>query len=160
MKILKELIPYIVIVVVVILIRMFIVSPVRVDGSSMYPNLKNNEVVILKKYDKSYKRFDVVVLKSFRGRLIKRVIGLPGETIEYKDNKLYINNKIVKQPFKTNTKTNDFEKRTIPEGYYFVMGDNRNNSADSRSIGFIDKDDIQGTVGIRLFPFNRIGKVK
>ena len=159
MKYIKEYIPYVVIVLAVIIIRIFIMTPVQVDGNSMYPTLKNNEILVLKKYDKSYKRFDIVVLKTSKGRLIKRVIGLPGETIEYKNNKLYINDKVVKQNFTMGGVTSDFDKRIIPKGYYFVMGDNRNNSTDSRVIGFIDKKDIQGTIGIRLFPFNKIGKV-
>ena len=115
MKYIKEIIPYVIIVLVVILIRMFIITPVQVDGSSMEPTLKNKEVLLLKKYNKNYKRFDIVVLNSDRGRLIKRVIGLPGETIEYKNNKLYINNKVVKYKFKTNTDTNDFDKQKIPK---------------------------------------------
>ena len=160
MKILKELIPYVIIIVVVVLIRLFIITPVQVDGSSMYPTLKNNEIVMLKKYDKSYHRFDIVVLKSSQGRLIKRVVALPGETVEVKNNKLYINNKVVKQNFKMNTDTTDFKKVKVPKNHYFVMGDNRNNSADSRIIGSINKKDIQGTVGIRIFPLNKIGKIK
>jgi signal peptidase I len=160
MKFVKEIIPYVVIIIVVVLIRIFIVTPVQVDGSSMYPTLKNNEILILKKYDKSYHRFDIVVLSSPRGRLIKRVIGLPGETIEFKNNKLYINGKYIKQKFRRNTKTSDFEKVKIPKGYYFVMGDNRDNSADSRILGPINKKDIKGTIGIRLFPFNKIGTIK
>lgn len=160
MKIFKEIIPYIVIIVVVVLIRSFIVTPVQVDGSSMKPTLKNNDVLILKKYDKNYKRFDVVVLYSGVGRLIKRVIGLPGETVEIKNNKLYINDKLVKQNFKTNTETSDFNKVKVPKGKYFVMGDNRNNSTDSRFIGFIDKKDIKGKVKLRIFPFNKIGLIK
>ena len=160
MKILKELIPYFVIIIVVVIIRTFIVTPVQVDGSSMYPTLKNNEILILKKYDKSYSRFDIVVINSDHGRLIKRVVGLPGETIECKNNKIYINGKVIKQNFKTNTKTADFDKVKIPKDSYFVMGDNRDNSADSRIFGPFNKKAIKGTIGIRLFPFTRIGKIK
>ena len=164
---LKELLPYIVIILVVILIRTFIVTPVKVSGSSMEPTLKNKEILILKKYDKSYKRFDIVVLKRGKEKLIKRVIGLPGESIEYKDSKLYVNGKRVKETFKTNTSTRDFSFDElfgigikVPEDCYFVMGDNRNNSTDSRVLGFINKKDIQGTIGIAIFPFNKFGKVK
>ena len=66
MKIIKELIPYVVIIVTVVLIRTFIITPVQVDGLSMYPTLKDNEILLLKKYDKNYKRFDIVVLKYKR----------------------------------------------------------------------------------------------
>lgn len=167
MKYVKEIVPYVVIIILVVLIRVYVVTPVQVDGSSMYPTLKNNEILILKKYDKSYKRFDIVVIKRTHDKLIKRVIGLPGEYVEFKNNKLYINGKVVKQNFKTNTKTEDFnledlygEKVKIPKNEYFVMGDNRNNSTDSRIIGFVHKNDIQGTIGIRVFPFNHIGSIK
>ena len=85
---LKELLPYVIIVLVVVLIRSFIVTPIQVDGSSMYPTLEDKELLILKKYDKSFDRFDIVVFEYNGVRLIKRVIGLPGETIEYKDNNL------------------------------------------------------------------------
>ena len=166
-KISKELLPYLIIILVVVLIRTFIVTPVQVSGISMKPNLKNNEILILKKYDKSYQRFDIVVINQQKEKLIKRIIGLPGESIEYKNNKLYVNGKVVKEPFKTNTTTSDFsfdelfgEGVTVPKDMYFVMGDNRNHSSDSRVIGFINKKDIKGTVGIRLFPFNKFGKIK
>jgi len=157
----KELIPYVIIIVVVVLIRMFIVTPVQVDGNSMYPTLKDNEILLLKKYDQKYKRFDIVVLNYNNSKLIKRIIGLPGEHIEYKDNKLYVNGKYVKERFKRNTETSDFEiDKKIPEGYYFVMGDNRDNSTDSRMIGFISKNDLEGVSDIALFPFDRFGSVK
>lgn len=160
-KFIKELIPYVIIIVVVVLIRSFIVTPVQVDGNSMYPTLKNNEILLLKKYDQKYKRFDIVVLNYNNSKLIKRIIGLPGEHIEYKDNKLYVNGKYIKENFKRNTETSDFEiDKKIPKGYYFVMGDNRDNSTDSRIIGVISKDDIEGVSDIALFPFDRFGSVK
>ena len=160
-KFIKELIPYVIIIVVVVLIRSFIITPVQVDGNSMYPTLKNNEILLLKKYDQKYKRFDIVVLNYNNSKLIKRIIGLPGEHIEYKDNKLYVNGKYVKENFKRNTETSDFEvDKKIPKGYYFVMGDNRDNSTDSRIIGVISKDDIEGVSDIALFPFDRFGSVK
>ncbi len=168
-KIIKELIPYIIIIFVVILIRTFIITPVQVDGTSMFPTLKNNEILILKKYDKNYKRFDIVVLKYNGEKLIKRIIGLPGEYVKYENNKLYINDKEVKEDFKRNSDTEDFnisvffkdgEEIRIPDNYYFVLGDNRGNSTDSRIIGFIDREDIEGTVGFALFPLDKFGKIK
>ena len=167
-KIIKELIPYVIIIVTVILIRTFIVTPVQVDGTSMYPTLNDNEVLLLKKYDKKYERFDIVVLNYNNSKLIKRVIGLPGEHIKYEDSKLYVNGILVEEDFETNTKTDDFNiesilnegENTIPENYYFVVGDNRGNSTDSRIIGLVHKDDIEGIIGIALFPFNKFGNVK
>jgi signal peptidase I len=150
----KELVPYVVITVIVILIRMFIISPVRVEGTSMYPTLSNNEFLLLSKYDQSYERFDIVVLKYKNERLVKRIIGLPGETVEYKNNTLYINGKEVEEPF-INVNTDDFKLSElgydkIPDNYYFVVGDNRGSSLDSRVIGLINKKDLQGTIKLSI----------
>ena len=167
-KILKELYPYVIIVVVVVLFRTFIATPVRVDGSSMDSTLKDGNILILNKLDNSYERFDVVVVEvtinDRKSKLVKRVIGMPGESIKYKDNELYINGKIIEDV--ATERTSDFTLdeiyniKKIPNNYYFVMGDNRNNSRDSRdyTVGLIKKENIIGTTTIRLFPFNKIGK--
>ena len=97
-------------------------------------------------------------------KLVKRVIGLPGESIEYKENELYINGEIIDDV--TTERTNNFALKElynidkIPNNYYFVMGDNRSDSRDSRdyTVGLIKKEDIVGTTTIRLFPFTKIGK--
>ena len=160
MKLFKELLPYIMIVVVVVAIRAFIATPVRVDGASMNPTLEDGEILILKKYDRSLERFDIVVLDYNGEKLVKRVIGFPGEKIAYKDNKLYVDGKRVKEPFEHEV-TDDFElEEQIPEGYYFVLGDNRINSTDSRMIGAISKEQIQGTTNFSIFPFDKFGTVK
>lgn len=165
-KILKELYPYVVIVVVVVLFRTYIATPVRVDGDSMKDTLHNNDILILNKLDKTYKRFDIVVVNYNNTKLVKRIIGMPGENISYKDNQLYINDK--KYEDIETSRTNDFSLEElyalerIPDNYYFVMGDNRGNSLDSRDyrVGLIKKEDIVGVTIFRLFPFNKIGTVK
>lgn len=160
MKFVKEIMPYVIITLVVILIRTFIVSPVQVDGTSMHPTLKDNEYLILNKFDRSYDRFDIVVLTNRNERLVKRIIGLPGEKVEYIDSKLYIDGKEIAEPFiKNNVFTKDFTLQKlgydkIPEGYYFVVGDNRNGSLDSRVLGLISKKDIKGTIKINISRFN------
>lgn len=167
MKKIKEIIPYILIIIIVVLIRTFIITPVQVDGTSMYPTLNNNEILLLKKYDKKIKRFDVVVLKYKNEKLIKRVIGLPGENVKYENNKLYINNKYIKEKFIKNIDTDDFNieeilndgEFKIPNNYYFVVGDNRNNSIDSRIIGLINKKNIKGKTDFAIFPFKKFGKI-
>ena len=163
MKYIKEYMPYVICIIMVILIRTFIVTLVRVDGSSKVPNLKNGEILVLKKYDKSFDRFDIVVLKHGSEKLIKRIIGLPGEHIKYKDGKLYVNDKVVKETFNYE-KTADFDIKSlgynkIPDGYYFVVGDNRDNSLDSRYIGLIKQSDIEGVTNFSLFPFNTFGTI-
>lgn len=163
-NIFKELLPYVIIILVVVLIRTFIMTPIRVDGSSMYPTLEDGEILILKKYDKSYERFDVVVFDYNGSRLIKRVVGLPGETVEYKNNKLYVNGKKVTENFDRSSDTMDFklediECEKIPKGKYFVMGDNRNNSTDSRIIGLVDEKDIKGSTNLSIFPFDKTGTI-
>ena len=86
----KELVPYVIIIFVVALIRTFLITPVMVNGSSMYPYLKDKEILILNKTSKNYKRFDVVVAEAADTKIIKRVIGLPGENIEYKLSLIHI----------------------------------------------------------------------
>ena len=164
----KELLSYIVIIVVVVLFRTFIATPVIVDGDSMLPNLKDNQVMILYKLPKELKRFDIVVVEhkvqGQKENLVKRIIGLPGEDVEYKNNKLYINDKEVEEDF-IDGETNDFNLASIgyleiPEDYYFVVGDNRGDSLDSRILGLIPRDEIEGKIVFSLFPFNTFGIVK
>ena len=166
-KLLKDVLPYIIVVILVILVRSFIITPAVVDGNSMLPNLQDNNIIILNKLDyklNDINRFDVVVI-NYRGeKLVKRVIGLPGEHVEYKDNKLYINGVEV-EDVKLLTKTNDFKLEdlgvsVIPDNYYFVLGDNRTNSTDSRIIGLISINDIKGTVDFRIFPFDKFGSIE
>ena len=150
----KNLLPYIVIIIVVILMRTFIITPVKVDGSSMVPTLKNNDILLLKKYDKDYKYGDIVILKYGKANLVKRIIGVPGD---------YINEKEIEDPYSkitNNFNLSDYGYNKIPKDYYFVMGDNRTASSDSRIIGLIKKSDILGTTNFRIFPFSSIGKVK
>lgn len=160
MKKLKELMPYIIIVVVVLLVRSFIVTPGLVNGSSMEPTLYNNELVLINKIglNKGIDRYDIVVVKYENSTIIKRVIGLPYETVEYINDTLYIDGEIV------NTKV-DFEytkdfKLTAGKNEYIVLGDNRNISKDSRIIGPVKERDIIGKVDLVLFPFSKFGKVK
>lgn len=161
MKWIKELIPYVIIIIVVVFIRTFIITPVRVNGASMERTLYNGEILLLQKVDRNFKRFDIVVINYQKEKLIKRIVGLPGEYIEYKNNKLYINDKIVTEKFNDSI-TGYFDLKSkginvIPKGYYFVMGDNRTNSVDSRIIGLIKKEDILGKTKFALYPLDRFG---
>ena len=161
MKFIKESIPYLTIILLVILVRTFVVTPVLVQGESMKETLMGGELMILKKYDKSYERFDVVVIsKNVEGdNLIKRVIGLPGEKIRYKDGLLYINDNIIDDKYAYGVTAN-FQEITLGEDEYYVMGDNRAVSLDSRIFGVIKYKEIEGTTDFILYPFNKIGFLK
>ena len=159
MKIVKALLPYVIIVIIVVLIRTFLVTPVRVSGDSMHDTLVDGDILLLKKYNKSFERYDIVVFDRNGEQLIKRIIGLPGEYIECVDGKIYINDALIKD-IDTNLVTSDFNKIYIPENHYFVLGDNRPISNDSRYFGPINKKDIKGTVSFTIFPFGHFGKIK
>ena len=161
-KTFKTILEYTAIIMVVILIRIYVVTPIEVNGASMENTLNDKDIMLLNII--GYKinnldRFDIVVIKYNDEYLIKRVIGLPNENIKYKNNKLYINNRFIKDV--VIDKTDDFEvDGIIPKDKYFVLGDNRNNSVDSRIIGLIDKKDIVGKTNLIIFPFNNFGIVK
>ena len=138
----------------------------------MDPTLKDGDILFLNKI--GYKifdveRFDIVSINTNTSKyFVKRVIGLPGEKIEYKDGALYINGEGFKETFLSeDVVTEDFSLsdigyETIPEDMYLVLGDNRSNSQDSRDpkIGLIHKDDIIGKTSLRIWPFNKIGFAK
>lgn len=154
----KEFLPYFVIILVVVFIKIFIVSPIRVNGTSMNPTLNNKDIMLLDEISYRFsdiERFDIVVVKEENEYLIKRVIGLPGEKVEYKDNKLYIDDKYVKEDFK-HKETMDFST-TLEKDEYFIMGDNRTNSTDSRIFGPVFRDEIMGKTSLTILPFSRFG---
>jgi len=154
----KEAIPYLIIIVVVVIIRTYFVTPVMVDGTSMTPTLADNNVLILNKRAQ-IKRYDIVVIKTDEGEtLIKRVMALPGETIECIDEKILVDGNIIED--KTEILTKNFEQIKMGDNQYFVMGDNRLGSEDSRgSYGPINSHEIKGVTNFRLFPFTKFGKI-
>ncbi|MEE1132448.1 MAG: signal peptidase I [Caryophanon sp.] len=158
-------------------IRFFLFTPIVVDGESMMPTLENGDRMIVSKIGYMIgepDRFDIVVFHAPEGKdYIKRVIGLPGDHIEFKDDQLYINGEAYDEPYLDENKadlpegtlTEDFtlEERTgvteIPEDYVFVMGDNRRYSKDSRHIGLVHQDEIIGSTSIIFWPLNEIKMV-
>lgn len=164
-RLIKEYGIYVLIIVIVILIKTYLFAPIMVKGESMYPTLHNKDIMILDKIKYRYSsvdRFDIVVIRNDGKNIIKRIIGLPGDSIDYIDSNLYINGKLYVEKYldddvKTLLNGADFEVDNIPDDYYFVLGDNREVSKDSRSIGLIKKKDIEGKATITIFPFDRLG---
>ena len=154
---------------IIVIIRVFIVTPVRVDGTSMYPTLNNNDILIEKKFDKSINRFDVVVIDYKKDKLVKRVIGLPGETIKISIthvgsnfvSKIIINGEVLVEDYGREPMENAgiaANEIKLGDDEYFVLGDNRNDSSDSRFLGVFNKKDINGVTNFRLFPIKKFGK--
>ncbi len=126
----------------------------------MKNTLKDNDILLLYKLG-SIKRNDIVVLdESYDNEIIiKRIIGLPGETVAIKNGKIYINNKEYDDKFAYG-ETSDYDKITLGDDEYFILGDNRIVSKDSRYFGPVKEKEIIGKAIFRLFPFNKIGKLK
>ncbi|UOE92861.1 signal peptidase I [Alkalihalobacillus sp. LMS39] len=157
-----------------VLIRFFFFAPIVVEGQSMMPTLHHSDRMIVNKIGYTISepdRFDIVVFHATEEKdYIKRVIGLPGDTIVYDNDILYINNEPYDEPYLDELKhqlggsklTYDFTLQevtnevSVPEGYLFVMGDNRQHSLDSRDIGLIPIDEVVGKANIVFWPFSDI----
>lgn len=152
--------------------KYFFFEGVVVHGESMSPTFEDNDKVIVSKMTE-IERFDQIVFHApdSEDNYIKRVVGVPGDTIEMKDDILYINGKPTAEPYVDEHKKNlmigqkltgDFTLAeltahdTVPEGYLFVLGDNRMVSRDSRIFGFIREDSVIGEVQMRFYPFSAI----
>lgn len=157
--------------VAVLIIRTFLFTVIRVDGPSMSDTLLDGDRLIVTIPDVKQggpDRFDVVICRypDRKDNYVKRVVGLPGETLQVKSGVLYIDGEAVEEPFLSEARTQRFDRSSnnfgpieIPEGQYFVMGDNRDNSNDSRSVGFISEDMFVGKVRWIMWPLNRFGAV-
>ena len=176
-KIINELITLLKIAVVAFIViyvmTAFVVRPIRVNGNSMYPTVSNNDIGftnVISRIIGDIERFDVVIvfLPQQNEYLIKRVIGLPGETIHYQNNRLYVNGVFIPEPFldqrfmnqymthNNRNFTADFAPVTVAEGQFFLIGDNRPNSMDSRSQGTYASEQIIGRRAIIVFPFRNM----
>ena len=154
----KEISGYVLIILLILCVRTFVITPIKVNGQSMNDTLHDGDYMVLKKYDKEIERFDIVVVKRGKDRLIKRVIGLPKEDIEYRENELYVDGEQVDDDFGKG-ETYDFADYCAKDEY-FVLGDNREDSTDSRIIGCVPREDILGKTDFVLFPFSKWGNVK
>ena len=183
-QIMSWVVPIVIGLLIAVLIRTFIMQPVRVDGPSMLPNLHNNERVLTWKLAKIH-RGSVVVFDadgvdpqvSQRTYYVKRVIAVPGDTVAAKDGKLYVNGKEVRQQYinryqrtqgtgnwtlKSISVQNSWLKNSgatkVPKGEYFVLGDHRSVSNDSRYYGFVPKEKVLGVVQVGFWSGNQSKK--
>ena len=152
--------------IIALIMRQFLFTPVIVSGESMEPTFEDeNKIVISKIYKINH--FDMIVFHApgVEKDYIKRVIGLPGDTVIMENDQLYINGKEYEEQYVQENKEQIFEGQKltqdfqveVPDGHLFVLGDNRRNSTDSRTLGFIDEKAVVGTVKFRFYPFKEIG---
>jgi len=154
--------------IIAILIKTFLFQAFYIPSASMDPTLKVDDRVLVNKLSyhlHSVHRGDIVVFKAPPEErtekikdLVKRVIGLPGDTIESRDGQVYINDRRLKEPYlPKGTRTEDLPRTVIPAGHYFMMGDNRGASSDSRVFGPIARSTIIGRAFVKMWPFSRFG---
>ncbi len=152
-------------IVIALLINLFLAQATRVYGQSMEPNLHTNERLIVEKV--TYKlhspvRDDIIVLKvrdDAKELLIKRVIGLPGDTVEVRDGKVYINGQMLDEPYLARSTLGRYGPTVVPAQHVFVMGDNRNASNDSRAFGPVSYHNIVGKAWVSYWPPSEAGLV-
>jgi signal peptidase I len=148
-------------------VRPFVVEAFYIPSKSMVPTLKVGDRVLVNKFIYRFsepERRDIIVFQSVEGGgedLIKRVVGLPGDEIAVRGGRLYVNGEPQKEPY-VNKKFPDrstFAPAKVPKGHYFMMGDNRANSRDSRFFGSVPEKNIEGEAFLRFWPLNRIGSL-
>ncbi|MTT30448.1 signal peptidase I [Terrilactibacillus sp. BCM23-1] len=156
-------------VIIAVLVRSFIFTNYVVEGKSMMPNLQDGNRLIVNKLDYEISkpnRFDIVIFHATKTEdYVKRVIGLPGDKIAYRNDVLYVNGKAMKEPYLKRYKENiqgdltyDFPNNgtiTVPKNTIWVMGDNRQNSIDSRVFGPVKLNKVVGKVNVRYWPMSK-----
>ena len=151
-------------------IRTFVAEARYIPTPSMVPTLKVNDRLLVEKMSYRFrqpKRGDIVVFSSteelkrqgYNYDFIKRVIGLPGETIEVKHGKVYVNQQAIEEKYILAPAIDSYGPVVVPQNEYLVLGDNRNNSSDSRAWGFVPRSNLIGRASVRFYPFDRIGSL-
>jgi signal peptidase I len=157
-------------VALAVILIVFIYQPVKVEGTSMMPGLTDQERIFVNKYEyklgpNNIHRDDLVVFhypKDPRESYIKRVIGTPGDSIQIVDGNVYVNRQKLNEPYVLNAfrDRDSMSLKVVPADNYFVLGDHRNSSSDSRSWGFVPRDDIYGKAVLVYWPLEKIGRVR
>jgi len=149
--------------VIVLVINVFLAQATRVEGQSMDPSLHNNQRIIIEKLSYRFRppaRGEIVVLRRPQpDPLIKRVVGLPGETVAIHDNQVYVDREPLDEPYLRELTSGVMPPEVVPEGHVFVLGDNRDSSNDSRAFGMVPFEDIVGRAWVRYWPPREIGLV-
>lgn len=151
-------------------IRTFVAEARYIPSGSMLPTLQINDRLIVDKLGYHFKdpqRGDIVVFsptdtlekQNFHDAFIKRVIGLPGDKVEVKDGRVFINDKPLDEDYIADRPQYQYGPITVPQDQYLVLGDNRNNSYDSHYWGFVPRDHIIGRAIVRFWPMNRLGEI-
>jgi len=153
-------------ILIALLINVFVGQATRVEGQSMEPNLHTEQRLVVEKLSYRFhgpQRFDIVVIRvpsQGDALLIKRVIGLPGETVEFREGQVYIDGELLDEPYvRQTTRMGRTGKVVVPPLHVFVMGDNRNHSNDSRSFGPVPIDNIVGRAWLSYWPPEDAGLV-
>lgn len=173
------ILPMVITLLVFLGIWQFVGAPVTISGASMAPTLQDGERVWLNKLANTYTHGDIIVFDAPGGsgdEYIKRVIGVPGDTVEYQDDTLYVNGQAVEEPYLEALRSTNpnaqlmpnesletlptTQAERVPEGKLFVLGDNRPISKDGEEFGFIDQSSVQGNVPLRIWPLRKIGSIE
>ncbi len=155
-------------VILAIGIRTFVAEARYIPSSSMEPTLQINDRLIIEKISYHFhnpERGDIVVFnptdalkeKNFHDAFIKRIIGLPGDTVQVTEGKVYVNKELLSEDYIAGAPSYDYGPVTVPDGQYLVLGDNRNNSFDSHYWGFVPREKFVGRAFVRFWPVPRVG---
>jgi signal peptidase I len=153
--------------VTAIFIVIFVVQPVKVEGTSMQPHLVDQERIFVNRFIYRFAeidRGDVVVFwfpKDPNKSFIKRVLALPADEVEIRNGAVYVNGAKQDEPYLTREfqDHDSYPKTVVPEDHYFVLGDHRNSSNDSRNWGWVPRENIYGKAVFRYWPVSRVGPV-